>query len=439
MNTSTLSRTLSMRLFTASLLCAFCLFGALFPKQAEAFEVAKTTARPNIEGTSNILGGLETRVTFEATVSPDEQVQGLTLIMPEGGSFASVKARVNVLHGLERLPIKADAQIADNQVTLHFSEPVGAGRLIRVELTDAVFPEAGGSYTISGSYTTEAGTQNFAPAPALEIVSNHEHPAQKLINWLDKQDWVAQYNSHPFLGMFLKPQLMVSSLVTLFPGWLVCLGIVLAAYPFALCLGLLFALMKTSKLRILRALAIVYVNFLRGTPLFLQIYIMFFGLPMLGITIDNVLLGMIVMAINSSAYLSEIIRAGIQSIARGQYEAAASLGMNRTQTLFYIILPQTITRVIPTITSDFITSFKDTSLLSSVGVMELMMFAKNLTTVSGNMTPYVTAAFFYLIVTLPMIKIVGIIEARMNAEHRAGSTRSLIARIKALLTSCNHA
>ncbi|MDO5119286.1 MAG: amino acid ABC transporter permease, partial [Coriobacteriales bacterium] len=165
------------------------------------------------------------------------------------------------------------------------------------------------------------------------------------------------------------------------------------------------------------------INILRGTPLFLQIYIMFFGLPMMNINIDNNVLGVIVIAINASAYLAEIFRAGIQSIPQGQYEAASSLGMSYFQTMFSIILPQTVRRVIPTVTSDFITSYKDTSLLSSVGVMELMMFAKNLTSVSGNMTPYVAAAIFYLVVTLPLIKVVTYIENRMAHSERGGGPR----------------
>jgi len=142
--------------------------------------------------------------------------------------------------------------------------------------------------------------------------------------------------------MFLKPQLLVTSFASLVPGWLLCLGIVVIAYPFALALGLLFAMLKISRHRLLRAIAVVYINILRGTPLFLQIYIMFFGLPMLGININNNLLGIIVMAVNSSAYLAEIFRAGIQSIPVGQYEAASSLGMNHVQTMFSIIIPQTV-------------------------------------------------------------------------------------------------
>ena len=97
--------------------------------------------------------------------------------------------------------------------------------------------------------------------------------------------------------------------------------------------------------------------------------------------------------------------------------------MNGFQTMTSIILPQTVRRVIPTVTSDFITSYKDTSLLSSVGVMELMMFSKNLTTTSGNITPYMAAAIYYLIVTLPLIKVVGIIENNIARSERGGGPR----------------
>ena len=286
------------------------------------------------------------------------------------------------------------------------------------------FPADGGSYTVEGTYTTEQGTQKLASSPEITIIPNT--PVQALVNWLDAQPWVEAWNSNHFLGMFLKPQLIVSSVVMLFPGWLVCLAIVICAYPVAIVLGMGFALLKISKNPLLRALAVVYINLLRGTPFFLQIYILFFGLPMLNINLDTNLLGFIVVAINSSAYLSEIFRAGIQSIPQGQYEAASSLGMNRFQTMTFIIIPQTIRRVIPPLTSDFITSYKDTSLLSSVGVMELMMFAKNLTTSTGNMTPYMTAALFYLAITLPLIKVVGSIEKRME-QSETGKTVSVAA------------
>ena len=401
----------------------FMSLSAFSAQSAFALTTNKATAKSNQTEGNGVIGGKETRLTWEGTVE-DEQVSQLTLQLPEGSDLQNATTKVTVLSGLTREKIEATASVQGAQVVISFATPVDAQKLIRVEISGMKFPADGGSYTVEGTYTTEQGTQKLGSSPQITIISNT--PVQAIVNWLDAQSWVEAWNSNHFLGMFLKPQLIVSSVVMLFPGWLVCLAIVICAYPVAIVLGMGFALLKISKNPLLRALAVVYINLLRGTPFFLQIYILFFGLPMLNINLDTNLLGFIVVAINSSAYLSEIFRAGIQSIPQGQYEAASSLGMNRFQTMTFIIIPQTIRRVIPPLTSDFITSYKDTSLLSSVGVMELMMFAKNLTTSTGNMTPYMTAALFYLAITLPLIKVVGSIEKRME-QSETGKTVSVAA------------
>ncbi len=388
------------------------------PCSALAMTTDKATAKPNEDGGSGVIGGMDTRLTWEGTVEDGESVDSVTLTIADDASFDGSTTRVTVLEGLTRVNIEGEAAADGNSVTVTFAEPIPEGSLLRLEVTNMRFPSEGGDYSVEGSYVDAGQTKELAASPSISIIANT--PLQSIVNWLDEQPWVAAWNSNQFLGMFFKPQLLVTSFSSLFPGWVLCLGIVIACYPFAIVLGLIFSLLKISKHRLCRAVAVVYINVLRGTPLFLQIYIMFFGLPMVGINIDNNLLGIIVMAVNSSAYLAEIFRAGIQSIPRGQYEAASSLGMSYVQTMFSVILPQTVRRVIPTVTSDFITAFKDTSLLSSVGVMELMMFSKNLTTVSGNITPYVAAGIFYLIVTLPLIKVVGIVE-----EHIAASESGL--------------
>ncbi len=396
------------------------------PATAFGLTTDKATAKPNEDGGSGVIGGMDTRLTWEGTVEDGENVTSVTLSLPEDASFDGSSTRITVLEGLNRVNVDGRAKADGGSVTVDFAEPVPAGSLLRLEVTGMKFPAAGGDYSVEGSYTTDRAKKDLAPSSAISIIANT--PLQSIVNWLDEQPWVEAWNSNQFLGMFFKPQLLVTSFSSLFPGWLLCLAIVVACYPFAIVLGLLFSLLKISKHRLCRAIAVVYINILRGTPLFLQIYIMFFGLPMVGINIDNNLLGIIVMAVNSSAYLAEIFRAGIQSIPRGQYEAASSLGMSYVQTMFSVILPQTVRRVIPTVTSDFITAFKDTSLLSSVGVMELMMFSKNLTTVSGNITPYVAAGIFYLIVTLPLIKVVGIVEERIARSERGAGPRPKAAK-----------
>lgn len=394
----------------------------LVPTEAYALSTNKATARPNEDGGSGVIGGLDTRLTWEGTVDEGEGVTAITLRLPEGGSFDGCTTTVTVLDGLTRISVEAEATPVSERLVIAFAEPIEAGSLVRIEATNMRFPSEGGAYAVAGTYTTEGGdTAGLAESKPITIISNT--PLQAIVAGLDENPLVKAWNANPFLGMFFKPQLLVTALFSLVPGWLLCLLIVVVSYPFAIALGLVFAFMKISRHKALRAIAIVYINVLRGTPLFLQIYIMFFGLPMMNVNIDNNVLGVVVIAVNASAYLAEIFRAGIQSIPQGQYEAASSLGMSYFQTMFSIILPQTIRRVIPTVTSDFITSYKDTSLLSSVGVMELMMFSKNLTSVSGNMTPYVAAALFYLVVTLPLIKAVTIIENRMANAERGGGIR----------------
>lgn len=389
---------------------------------AYALTTNKATARPNEDGGKGVIGGLPTRLTWEGTVDEGEEVAQVTLELPAGSSFGGATTRITVLDGLTRVPIEGTATDAGEKLEVSFDEPIPSGSLLRLEVEGMAFPDTGGDIVVAGSYTDGTGAQSeLEPSAPITTIPNTW--LQQTLADLDANPLVEAWNSNRFLGMFFKPQLLLTSFFSLAPGWVLCLGIVIAAYPFAILLGLLFALMKISRNPILRGISVLYINLLRGTPLFLQIYIMFFGLPMLGININNNILGIIVMAINSSAYLAEIFRAGIQSIPVGQYEAAASLGMGRLQTMFSIILPQTVRRVIPTVTSDFITSYKDTSLLSSVGVMELMMFAKNATSVSGNITPYVAAAIFYLIVTLPLIKVVTIIEQHLDRSERGGGPR----------------
>ncbi|MGI6755082.1 MAG: amino acid ABC transporter permease [Atopobiaceae bacterium] len=400
-----------------AVLCA----AVLVPSEAFAMSTNKATARPNEDGGSGVIGGIATRLTWEGTVGSDEEVSSVTLSLPEGTSFDESTTRVTVLEGLTRVNQENNVEASGASITVTFANPIPADSLLRLEIEGMSFPADGGDYVVSGSYTTQNGTKSLDDSAPISVIANT--PLQMAVNWLDEQPWVAAWNSNAFLGMFFRPQLLLTSFASLAPGWVLCLLIVVIAYPFAILLGLIAAFMKISQHRLLRAIAIIYINILRGTPLFLQIYIMFFGLPMVGINIDNNVLGVIVMAINSSAYLAEIFRAGIQSIPQGQYEAAASLGMNHMQTMVSIILPQTVRRVIPTVTSDFITSYKDTSLLSSVGVMELMMFSKNLTTVTGNITPYMAAAIFYLIVTLPLIKVVGIVEKHLARSEKGSGPR----------------
>ena len=377
-------------------------------------QVTKATARSNEDGGTNVLGGIATRLTWEATTGTEESVSKVTLALPEGGSFEDSSATVTVLNGLDRTDVEATAKVEKSNLAISFAKPIAAGSNVRIEVEGVVFPSSAGAYTVDGTYELADGTECDLPtSPTIAVTESTV--VQNIVRWLDDQAWVDAWNANPFLGMFFKPQYVVTSIASLFQGWGIALLVTAIGFPLAIPVGLLFAFMKMSRRRYLRGIAICYINFLRGTPLFLQIYIAFFGLPMIGLNLPNLPLGVAVLAINCSAYLAEIFRAGIESIGKGQHEAATALGMNWFQTMGLIIIPQSIRRVIPTMTSEFVMLYKDTSLLSSVGVMELMMFSKNLTATTGNITPYICAAFYYLVVTIPLIHFVGKIEKKLAA------------------------
>jgi len=163
---------------------------------------------------------------------------------------------------------------------------------------------------------------------------------------------------------------------TAFPFFLeglqVTLYIFIIAVIVGFLIGLVVALMRLSPLNILNAIAIIYIDVIRGTPFIVQLFFIYFGLNSLEwLSMDRMYAGILTVAINAGAYFAEIIRAGIQSIDKGQTEAARSLGMTGRQTMVQIILPQAFRRMLPTITNQSIISLKDTSLLSIIGIADL--------------------------------------------------------------------
>lgn len=417
-------RVLMALLIAAALACALI----ALPSSAQALEVTATTARSNSDNDNSIYGGMETRVTWEAQTASDESLSTLTLDYPDGSTIPANQVKVTGLSGLNRITLDYTVASVDaDTVTISFNTPTQAGLLIRVEASKAVLPAEGGSLSVSGSATLANGTQVDIPnGPAMNVVG--VSVAQQLSNKLSEQGWVQAWNQNRLLHMFFDPTIIVISIPAVFHGWLLALLMVVCSFPIAIVIGLLLCFLRISHVGILRFLGSLYVNIVRGTPLFLQIYIAFFGLPLLGINIDNYLLSVIVMSLNSGAYLCEIFRAGIESISKGQFEAARSLGMNAVQTMFFVIIPQAFRRVIPTMTSEFILLYKDTSLFAAVGVMEMVMFARSITATTGNMTPYIVAALFYLLVTLPLTKFINIFEKRLadpsHGHKRDGSAPS---------------
>jgi polar amino acid transport system permease protein len=165
--------------------------------------------------------------------------------------------------------------------------------------------------------------------------------------------------------------LIVQSIPFLLRGAVYTVQVSVLAIVFGLALGWLLGLAAVSGVPALSAVSWAYVQFIRGTPLLIQIFLIYFGLPAVGINLPAFWSGVIALGLNSGGFQAEIVRAGIESIDRGQTEAARSIGMSRFKTLVFILVPQTIRRVLPPVTNELITLTKSSSLLSAIATLEL--------------------------------------------------------------------
>lgn len=183
-------------------------------------------------------------------------------------------------------------------------------------------------------------------------------------------------------------------------------------------LGAFVALMKLSKIKIISWIASIYIEILRGTPMLVQVFIVFFGITAaLGLDISALVCGTIALVINSSAYIAEIIRAGINAVDKGQMEAARSLGLNYRQTMKSVIMPQAIKNILPALGNEFVTLIKESSIVSTIGVGEIMFNAQVVQGISFDpFTPLLVAASLYFVLTFVLTRIMNMIEGRLNAS-----------------------
>ena len=198
-------------------------------------------------------------------------------------------------------------------------------------------------------------------------------------------DWAAAFRSIPHLLPGIPWTLLIS-----FGG--LAIGFII---------GIVFGLMRISPSRLLRLPAIVYIEVFRGTPILVQVLFIFYGLPqLLGGPINALTAGIAAIAVNSGAYISEVVRGGVQSIERGQREASLSLGLSRTQAFRYVIWPQAFRRMIPPLGNQGIISIKDTSLFSVIGVGELVRQGQiYIATTFTALEVYFMVALMYLAIT----------------------------------------
>ncbi|TDP01254.1 amino acid ABC transporter permease [Marinomonas balearica] len=185
---------------------------------------------------------------------------------------------------------------------------------------------------------------------------------------------------------------------------------------FSIILGLIFGLMRISHRQVMRNLAVTYVEVIRGTPLLVQIFIVYFFIGTV-FDLDRFTAGVAALSIFTGAYVAEIVRAGIQSVPTGQMEAARSLGMNYVQAMCYVIMPQAIKRTLPPLAGQFINLIKDSSLVSVISITDLTKAGREV--VSGSFAPFevwFTVAALYLIVTGALSWAIQILEKRLSAS-----------------------
>lgn len=216
----------------------------------------------------------------------------------------------------------------------------------------------------------------------------------------------------------------LANILYLAKGALLSIGIAALSLLFGLILGTLGATGKRSKHALPRDIANVYVTIIRGTPLLLQILIIFSVIPSMytAITgkilrIDPLLIGVLAMSINSGAYQTELIRSGVNAVDKGQWEACETLGLSNWKTLKLVILPQAFKRIVSPLISEFITLIKDSSLISCIGAVELLKGAQIIGAQYFDvMSPYMLAAIFYLVMTC-VVSMIGMkVEKRLSVS-----------------------
>jgi len=212
-----------------------------------------------------------------------------------------------------------------------------------------------------------------------------------------------------------EPSVVVDTLPMLMRGVWYTIYLTVGGLFFGFILGVIAGLMKLARPWLARKIAGAYVEFVRGTPMLVQAMFLYYGVPMaLGIRIPPLMAGIIVIAVNSGAYIAEIVRGAVQSINVGQTEAGRSIGLTRTQTMRYIIWPQAFKRMIPPLGNQFIISLKDTSLLMVIGVGELLRTGQEIVAVNFRaFEVYMAVAMVYLVMTMSIAKALKILENRL--------------------------
>ena len=309
-------------------------------------------------------------------------------------------------------------------VVLSFNVAPAPGSELEIRVSGLTTPDEPGDYQVTalwGPRGDEVGVGEVS------VEAPQPNPIQAALRAMEHV---------PFLRQFFSPTIIWNALPLLWRGFQVAVLILAVSYTFGIPLGLTLAFMKMARFKVLRWPATAFIDVVRGTPLLVQLLLVYFGITFVpgwselmgalgplatwqiyAIDATQFYRAFLVLSFNSSAYLAEIFRAGIQSIHKGQLEAARSLGMTWPASMAFVIIPQTVRRILPTMMSEFILLFKDTSILFAVGIFELTLQARTIQAATFNMSPYIAAAGFYLMLTIPLGRFVANLEERLSVAE----------------------
>jgi polar amino acid transport system permease protein len=218
---------------------------------------------------------------------------------------------------------------------------------------------------------------------------------------------------------------LTALLPALLEGAAVTVAVSVASYVLALCFGLLLGLARTSRFLLVRVAAAGYVQFMRGTPLLLQLFFIYYVLPYGGLILSPFQAGVLGLTLNYAAYMAEVFRAGIAAVPKGQFEAGASLALTHRQLMAYVVIPQALKIVVPPIGNFFVAIFKDSALVSVITMKDLMFTGQILAASTFmHFQIFALVAAIYLMLSYPAAKAVDFLERRLDKQSVARSARN---------------
>ncbi|MGV1755691.1 amino acid ABC transporter permease [Rhizobium sp. P44RR-XXIV] len=220
-----------------------------------------------------------------------------------------------------------------------------------------------------------------------------------------------------FVDTFLNSDVMISAFPQLLRGLWMTIALGLVSIVIGITAGLIVSLIRLYAPKPLQLLMIAYIDIMRAMPVLVVLILIYYALPFVGISFSAWWSAILGFSIVLAAYSAEVFRSGIESVPRGQFEAAAALGIPFLITLYKVVLPQAVRIVIPPTTSNCVSMFKDTSLASTVALPELLKEGQNAQGLYANPSPLIMAALIYIILLWPMVRLVSVLEKRFKSER----------------------